>query len=674
MVSAPLPSNDQQLADDLTLIGIAVEAIDRNGAEPVFEMDITTNRVDAMNHYGIARECSALYDCDLKPIAPHVPEPDSRLTPLEQFPIQIEEPGLCARYTALLLRDVEVRPSVGNVVERFAALGQKAINNAADASNYTLLEMGHPTHVFDLDKLAGGAIYVRKARAGETITTLDGISRQLFEDDLVIADAERPVAIAGVIGGDASKVTESTRNILIESAWFDTATVRRTSRRHGLHTDASHRFERGADYNATPLACRRVAELILQSGSGRVGSGVIDKIARKIEIAPVPLGIAEVWRILGKEIGKEEIQRILTRLGFGVEALGNLDFLVSVPSWRLDVSREIDLVEEIARVHGFDRFPDHLPAFSGSVVELPAASKEEWLRAELLALGYHEAISNTFMGREDAARFTPDAVGVELANPLSEERALMRTSLLPGMLDMLEYNLNRGQSDVRLFEMGNTFIADRDAVEQRPSACFAATRPASKAAAEEKDWREMPFFQMKGDLAALLRGYEGVPEYIAAAPAYFAAGRSASVSLNSVAVAALGELAPAAFGARKFKQGIYACELYLHRLFAQPLRIAGYAPLSRFPDTERDFSFILPDGVSWGHVQNVVAQLRIPELRNFDIVEVFRGRSVAERHYSTLLRATFQSRERTLTDAEVAQHAARIVAAITALGGTLRGL
>lgn len=669
LVTGPLPAADQQLADDLTLIGVAVEGIDRSGTEPVFEMDITTNRVDAMNHYGIARECSALYDVELNVLSPKLPEPDSQVTRLEHFPIHIEEPSLCARYTALMLREVKVQPAAGKIIERFAALGQNAINNAADATNYTLLEMGHPTHVFDLDKLAGGELRIRKARPGETITTLDGAERVLFDDDLVIADAQKPVAIAGVIGGEATKVTETTRNILIESAWFDTATVRRTSRRHGLHTDASHRFERGADYNATALACRRVAELVLQSGGGRLASGMIDKIARKIEIAPIPLGVAEVWRMLGKEIGKEEIRRILTRLGFGVEVLGNLDFLISVPTWRLDVNREIDLIEEIARIHGFNKFANHLPAFSGGIVELPTAENEMLMREGLLALGYHEALSNTFMSREDGERFTPETTAVALANPLSEERGRMRSSLLPGMLDMLEHNLNRGQNEVRLFEIGNTFAASGAHVEQKQSACFAATAAAVKI---EADWPEQPFFQMKGDLDALLRRYEGAPAYAAKAPAYFAAGRAAAVTLGGTVIAALGEISPAAYGGRKFKQPLYACELDLDRLFAQPLRKARYKPLSRFPAVERDFSFLLPHGITWEKIQAAVQGLEMQNLRNFDIVERFPWKSMPEGHYSALLRVGFQSRERTLTDEEVGRDAKGIVETIANLGGILR--
>ncbi len=661
MVSGALPADDQ-LADELTLIGIAVEGTGRTGAEAVFEMEITTNRVDAMNHYGIARECSALYDLELRPIAPKVPEGAS-----EGFPIEIREASLCARYTSLILRDVNVKPSAGQVAERFAALGQKAINNAADASNYALLELGHPTHVFDLDRLVGCKLIVRKALKGEKLKTLDGVERALFENDLVIADAERPVAIAGVLGGEETKVTEATRNILIESAWFDTATVRRTSKRHILHTDASHRFERGADFNATPLACRRVAELIVQQGGGRIASPLLDNIARQITIAPVELRLAQVRRILGKEIDEAEIERILGRLGFALRPLSAGHFETAVPTWRLDVSREIDLIEEVARVHGFNRFENHLPPFSGGVVELPASEGENHIRQTLLALGYNEALSYTFSSREDVKRFTPGLKPVALENPLSEERAVMRTSLIPGMLDMLEHNLNRDQNTVRLFEIGNVFHADGEQVAQAPAVCFAFTMGQNVS-----DWPEGGFYQLKGDLENLLRRLDGIFQYATDAPEFFHPGRSACVSLNGTVVATLGEIAASSYGLRKFKQSLYLCEIYLDRLYAQPVRKAGYEPLSRFPAVERDLSFLLPNAVTWEELRAAVTGLNIPELRDFRIVEVFRGKSIGEDRYSALFRVVLQSVERTLKDNEVALWSERLIAAITALGGSQR--
>src|SRR5713226_166857 len=402
-----LKADNRQLADDLTRAGIAVESISGEGEGTVFEMDITTNRPDAMNHYGVARECSAIYDLPLKPIEPKLPVasaakaasrdapngtlrlrsgqaskavpspvvaspavaaqlgPSPAVPPtVAAFPIEVAEPELCPRFTARVVRGVNIKPSSARIAQRLALLDQRPINNAVDATNYTLWEMGKPTHVFDLDLLEGVKIMVRRARDGETLKTLDGVERKLTSEDLVVADARKPVALAGVMGGFDTMITEKTRNIVIESAWWDPVTIRKTSRRHGLHTDASHRFERGADFESTVLSCNRVAELILGSGGGELQGEIIDVVARQLDQAPVALHIPEVHRILGEELDTREIFRILSRLGFDVfpERGGEADFTVQIPSWRLDVEREIDLIEEIARLHGYDKFANTLPA------------------------------------------------------------------------------------------------------------------------------------------------------------------------------------------------------------------------------------------------------------------------------------------------------------------------
>ena len=319
-----------RLAQDLTSVGIAVEGITGEGENTVFEMEIGTNRPDAMNHYGVAREASAIYNLALPSLASKLPATEGN----ENFVVEIKDRDGCARYTARVIRDVNIKPSPADVANRLTLIDQRPINNAADATNYTLWEMGHPTHVFDLDLLEGGKIMVRRAFSGETLKTLDGVERKLTPEDLVIADAVKPVALAGVMGGFDTMITDKTRNILIEAAWFDPSTVRRTARRHGLHTDASHRFERGADFAATTLACDRVAALILESAGGKLSGSAIDTVARKLDLAPVALHLSEVHRILGGKLETNEIFRILQRLGFELmpERGGDPDFTVHIPT------------------------------------------------------------------------------------------------------------------------------------------------------------------------------------------------------------------------------------------------------------------------------------------------------------------------------------------------------
>jgi len=666
--------NYHQVADDLTLAGIAVESVSGEGDGTIFEMDITTNRPDAMNHYGVARECSAIYDLPLRPIEPQLPAPfrpgeDAR----PPFPIDIQDEQGCARFTARIIRDLTVKPSPEKIVRQLGWLDQRAINNAVDATNYTLWEMGKPTHVFDLDLLEGGKIVVRRARDGEVLKTLDGVERKLTSDDLVVADAKKPVGLAGTMGGFDTMITEKTRNILIESAWWDPVTVRKMSRRHGLHTDASHRFERGADYESTVLSADRVAELILQSGGGELVRGHIDVIARRLDQAPVVLHLSEVQRILGEELATTEILRILRRLGFELipEPGEEPEFTVQVPSWRLDVEREIDVIEEIARLHGYDKFANTLPAYVGAVVERPGAEKEKRLRTSLLALGYDEAISLTFISHQDAETFSSVPV-IELANPLSEEASVMRTSMVPGMLSMLAYNLNRGSNNVRLFEAGNVFEAAGEKTAEFKRICLGTTGNALSPSVHQAA-RALSFFDLKGDVETLLAAFQhaGI-EYKADASDYYHPGRSACAVLDGEVVAQFGQIHPEIAAGRKLKQDIFVAEIYLDRLYKRGLREVRYEPLPRYPAVERDFSFIFDDSVEFAKMEKAVAGLGLGELRSFVPVEIFRGGSIPAGKYSLLLRATFQSGERTLREDEVGKWSKEIVRALERLGGTLR--
>jgi phenylalanyl-tRNA synthetase beta chain len=658
-----------QLADDLTLAGIAVESVTGQGDDAVFETDITTNRPDAMNHYGIARECSALYNLPLEAIEPEIPSE----TAAADFKIEIEDKDGCARYTARIVRGVKIKPSPESVAKRLLSVDQRPINNAADASNYTLWEMGHPTHAFDLDLLQGGKIIVRHARQGEILKTLDGVDRKLSTEDLIIADAKKPVALAGVMGGFDTMITAKSKNILIESAWFDPVAIRKSSKRHGLHTDASHRFERGADYGATSLACARVAQRILESAGGQLSGSEIDVIARPIDQAPVSLRMSEVHRILGDGVQTGEVARILRALGFDLipEPGEEADFTVQIPSWRLDVGREIDLIEEIARLHGYDRFPNALPSFSGAVKESPFAEKDRKLRTTLLALGYNEAISQTFISQKDAAEFSQGAV-IELANPLSEEASVMRNSMVPGMLNMLAYNLNRGSENIRLFEAGHAFAALAEKPVETKHICMGATGSAVIPGVHENA-RSFSFFDLKGDIETFLPAFQhGVLTYDGKASEYYRKGYSARAVMDGETVAQFGQISPEIAAARKLRQDVFIGEVYLDKLYAHELRQPRYKALPRYPAVERDFSFIFDDAVVFDKMNHAVQSLKLRELRSFAPVEIFRGGSVPSGKYSLLLRARFQSTDRTLREDEVAGWAAEIVGALEKLGGKQR--
>jgi phenylalanyl-tRNA synthetase beta chain len=712
-------AEDRQLAEDLTSAGIAVESVGEEHGATVYEMDLTTNRVDAMNHYGVAREASAIYGVELKAFQPKLPSPGReplRLAPLAQglgsglerpldaststaaaksgppslrmtpeevnagaslgmtpgrdFPILIEDAEGCARYTARIIRGVRIGPSPANIAKRLELLGSRAINNAADATNYAINELGHPTHAFDLDLLEGGTIIVRRAHDGETLKTLDGVDRKLTKEDLIIADAVKPVALAGVMGGFDSMITENTKNVLIESAWFDPATVRSMAKRHGMHTDASHRFERGADWGITPVACDRVAELILETAGGELVGDSVDAVARKIERAPIALRRSEVKRILGIELSDAEIDRILSHLGFGVARAGG-DFSVTIPTWRLDVEREVDLIEELARIYGYNKFPNTLPTFTGAVIALPNEAKDARVRHTMLALGYDEAISITFISAEDAKTFG-SAEPLALANPLSEEAGYMRNSLVPGLLNMIGYNLNRGTSDVRLFEAGEVFEKLGDKHDEHSRLAFVATgnlAPHSVHGGSEP----VTFYHVKGDIEQLLTAFQHSNLYFDdKTPVYFHPGRSARAVLDGQTVACFGQLHPDVAVARKLRQDVFLAEVMLDRLYKHSLREPKYQRFSKFPAVGRDFSFFFEDAVTFERIRSAVTALGIGELQSFVPVEIYRGEKVGAGKYSTLLHAEFQSQERTLRDDEVAQWSAQIVKALEELGGALR--
>jgi phenylalanyl-tRNA synthetase beta chain len=680
--------DDKQLAEDLTLRGIAVEGISDLGAHgSLFDMDITTNRVDAMNHYGIAREIAAIYNLQLHQLQIDLPNGKEASAP---YPVSIETPELCGRFTARVLRNIKIAPSHGIIAERFRLLEQKPISNAVDATNYVTLAIGQPTHTFDLDKLEGG-IVVRRARKGEKLRTLDGIERTLDPEDLIVADHVKPLGIAGVMGGWDSMITPETKNILVEAAWFDPGTVRRSARRHSLHTDASHRFERGADFNAAPIANALVSQIVLEAG-GEIEGELVDIIvpeaqARTASRTAISLQVSEVQRILGTTedpagITAETTESVLTALGCKLSKSGEGEYQVTLPSWRLDLEREIDLIEEVARVYGYNRFANTLPNFAGSVVALPYAEKEQTLRRTLLALGWNEAVSSTFCSATDAVTFAPQPdSAIKIGNPLSEEAGMLRPSLIPGMLTMLGGNLNRDIENVALFELGTAFSGSTDKVEERPALAFGATGHLGASSPFHQP-QPVDFYTLKGSVEELLSKFSARSHYIDALPidsgllpAWLHPGRAARAVIDGLTIGYFGQLHPNEAQQRKLKQPVYLGELYLDRLYRQSLRQPAARELSRYQAVRRDYSFVIPDAVQWAEVSNALDDLTIPELVSFEPKEVLRdpkGQRVSPGHYSLLLGVVFQSETGTLREEDLQNYSVAIIQTIESRGGHLR--
>jgi phenylalanyl-tRNA synthetase beta chain len=686
-----LPVDDAQLAEDLTLRGIAVEGIyslgEGNGS--LYEMDITTNRVDAMNHYGVAREAAAIYGLALPALDFSLPQAKPAKSP---FSVRIEAEDACGRFTARVLRGVKIADSRDwfpgvEVSTYFGLLEQKCISNAVDATNYAWIAMGQPTHAFDLDKIEGG-IVVRRAKKGEKLKTLDGIERTLDPEDLVVADHAKALALAGVMGGWDTMITPATTNVLVEAAWFDPMAVRKTARRHGLHTDASHRFERGADFNAATVASALVSSILLANGGSIEGELVDVRIpaieARTASRKPVALALSEVQRILGTTVDEEGItaatvEVVLNALGCELAKTAEAAWLVTLPSWRLDLDRDIDLIEEVARVYGYNRFANTLPTFGEGVHALPWAEKEAAVRGTFMSAGFHEAIASTFCSAVEAALSAPQpGLVVPLGNPLSEEAGVLRPSLVPGMLGMIAGNLHRDVNDVRLFELGTVFSGTTEKVEERPAVAFGAVGSLPELGALHPA-RAIDFHDVKGAVEQVLARFQARAVYFDRFPAeagltpeWLHPYRAARVAVEGATVGWFGQLHPREAAARKLKEPVLVGELYLDRLYNLPLRKTAVREISRFQPVRRDFSLVLDESIPWETIDKALAGLQIPELVDWRVREVFRNARMGAREYSLLLGATFQAPDRTLREEELQDFQGRVVEAVSKVGARLR--
>jgi phenylalanyl-tRNA synthetase beta chain len=692
-----------ELRSRLSLAGLAIDSIDETPAGPVLDAEITSNRPDCLGHYGIAREIAALYRLPLKQVRPKLEEAAEKASSAAR--VEIEAPDLCGRFTARVLRGAKVQPSPDWLRQRLAALGQGSINNVVDVTNYVMFELGHALHAFDFDKLAEHRIVVRPARQGEKLRTLDGVERTLTKDMCLVCDANHIVGIGGVMGGAESEIGFSTRNILMECAWFDPIAIRRTSKALGLRTEASYRFERGADPEMAELASRRAAELIQQLAGGEILAGVVDvyprrELPRKIEFAR-----KELLRVMGADVRDRDIEEILGALGFKpvrVDAnRGSAGSLAArwdctQPSWRRqDVTRGIDLIEEVARHYGYDKFPPRLPPAKQPAHRLPHAHAMDRLRESLIALGYQEILEIPIVDAKRDALFrgenvTPAVIG----NPLAEDASTMRSTGLVSMVGAIEWNLNHGQRNLRLFEIGKAYeVRDSDPVETAVLTMGATGLAREKSIYE--DAREFSFADLKGDLDSIGALAGAFVMRSGQTGGWLNSARSSFVHLrrdvfldkdggtqflyrgkggNQIGVA--GQLAQSVADQLKLRQNVYVAEFRLEPLLNSIEVTAAslkFAPLPRYPAMERDFSLVLPDGVPFAQVEGVIRALQIPELQTVEPADLFRGGQIPPGKFSLMIRVTFQSAQATLTDPQLADFSSRIVSALQEkLGARLR--
>jgi phenylalanyl-tRNA synthetase beta chain len=618
--------------------------------------------------------------------------------------VEIEDVDLCPRYAARVVRGVKVAPSPEWLARRLQTIGQRPINNVADITNFVLHELGQPLHAFDLSKLAEHRIVVRRARAGEKIRTLDGVERELDEQMLVIADAARAVAVAGVMGGEETEISAATADVLIESAYFDPQSVRRTSKLLGLQTDASYRFERGVDYEGVRRAQDRCVALICELAGGTATEDAIDVYPRRIAPPVVYLRPSRVEDLTGLPVSAEKSARVLESLGFtpvsaGDAASGELFF--QVPTWRTDVSIEEDLVEEVARLVGYEKIEESLPPSPVTGEYLAGDRRRRAARQVLTACGLSEAVNISFIDESNEGRFEllhglqkveGEGAFVKLSNPIIEGARLMRPTLLAGLLDSVRHNFNRGTRNVRLFETGRVFASSDEGDEVapggveraaagegggRPNEVEAFALALTGEAIEEgrAAGRALDFFDLKGALEAATDAMRvGELEFKSDSVGHLREGQSARVLLGGAEVGSLGRLDEELAALYKFRQPVYVAEVNLGALLASGERPVRYQPLPRFPPVVRDISLLAPRRAEFGEMRRAILSLGIDECREVLLVDVYEGAGVPEGKRSVTLRVEYRSDERTLRDEEVDSMHARVVAALEGeFGAQLRG-
>ena len=676
-----------EIASRLALSGTNIAGIEQSPHGAVIDTEVTSNRPDCLSMAGIAREIGAVYRAPLKT---HIPKPAESATgkASEAIRVTIESPELCGRYTARVIRGLKIQPSPTWLKSRLEAAGVASINNVVDITNFVMLELGNPMHAFDYDKVRDHVIVVRRAKPGEKMVTLDGIERVLDPNMPLVCDGDGSRSIgSGVMGGSTTEISFSTKNVLLECAWFDPIAIRRAARFLKLHTEASTRFGRGADPEMAEVASRRAAELILQLAGGELLAGVVDVYPGKKPPKKIRLTRAEFLRIMGADVPDKEVEAILSALGFAPmradATRGSANSLLAAwectqPSWRADVEREIDLIEEVARVYGLDKFPPRLPVARAGAARLPHQEAETRLRERLIGLGYHEILTIPHVPEERNDLFRPaDAAPAKLVNPLSEEAGVLKSTGAVTMAAAMEWNLNHSQRNVRLFEIGHHYRF----VEGKPRETRVLTIGATGAARAQGLYdaaREYNFGDLKGDLDAIgalsggFRWENGGADWLNAA-------KRGTIFLGKEGQQPLGVaglLAKRVADKLKFRQDVYLAEIALGPLYCMYYGVKNtrrYEPLPRFPAVERDFSLFLAEGVSFVEVKKVIEALGIPEIASIEAADLFRGKNVPAGKYSMLVRVTFQSKEATFTDAQIGEFSARIVAALEkSAGASLR--
>lgn len=648
----------EEIRDRLTNVGLAVDAVEARGDDSVIDVEVPSNRGDCLSHVGIARELAVIEKSKVESPKSKVEKTAGKTG--EFASVEILDPDLCPRYSARSVRGVKIAPSPEWLVKKLEAIGQRPINNVADVTNYVLHEVGQPLHAFDLAKLAEKSIVVRRATGGEMLKTLDGVERKLDSEMLVIADAGRAVAVGGVMGGEDSEISNSTTEVLIESAYFNASSVRRTAKLLGLHTEASHRFERGTNPEGVLDALNRCVSLICELAGGIATEDAIDVYPNPVMTRSVNLRPHRVEAITSLRVEENEARRILTALGFNLLGEQNAALTFEVPSWRHDISIEEDLVEEVARHTGYDRIKTALPPASFAGEYHSSEKRKRALRLALKAFGFNEAISLSFIELTNDFELIPEFANqsdqVTLTNPIIEEASRMRQTLLPGLLHAVRHNLNHGMRDVCLFETGRVFTGSSDdsqLPDEREALALVATGGTLEADRAQAA-RDLDFFDVKGALESAIEAMN-LPgaTFAAAAVKHLRPGQSAVIRANGAPVGSIGRLAEGVAANYKFRQPVFVAEVDLTALLELPEQPVLYSPLPRFPSIVRDVSLLVDRQVPVGELVSTAENQSGPHFIAANFVGIYEGEGIPDNQRSVTLRFEYRAPDRTLRDEEI---------------------
>ncbi len=655
-----------EVAAALTRVGLAVEGVHPHGDDFVLDIDLTSNRPDCLSHLGVAREFQVIADRGLRIADFKAQKPKTE----DQTLVSIQDPDLCHRFTGRVIRNVKIAASPKWLIDRLEAIGERAINNVADITNYVMHELGQPMHSFDLDKLAENRIVVRRAKNGETIMTLDEVERKLDDTVLAICDAEKPVAVGGVMGGLASGITDSTTNVLLEVAYFDRANIRATSRKLNLATAASYRFERGVDIENLMRASNRATELICELAGGEAADFVdiypTPFTSNKLESKDIS---AAVKRLTGLNVATDKCEKILNSLGIlklEQSAIRNPQSAIYIaPTWRHDISIEEDLVEEVARHAGYENIANELPPAFGAGEYQQNEPREKRLCDTLADMGFDEAISYSFIDtlHDDVFELAPGLIDkntdeqfVTLRDSVIDGAVRMRPSILPGLLDAVRLNFNYQRRDLKLFELGKVFAAasSENGLPNEQEFLSLAITGGEILQNKKLAGRELDFYDAKGAIeAALDAAGIGDVEFAAADVKHLRRGQSAAISVNGKMLGFVGRLSDVIAADYKFKQAVYVGELNLQAALAAPQQTAVYTPLAKYPSISRDVTFTAKRDVTYNSIRKAVVEQAYELCRSVDFVDVYEGKGVVDDERAITIRLEYRSDERTLVEDEV---------------------